>query len=894
MKKTLLLLVAALVSATAWAGVYNFNSTTGELKLLSGEFNKSNKWGNDVTASAVKSVTAAAGVSFTGDCDELFYNFTNCESMDLNNVNTANATSMVRLFRNCSSLASLDLSGWNNASVWNMSNMFRGCSGLTSLNLSGFNTENVTSMSSMFYGCSSLTTLDLSAFNTAQVTTMGYMFKDCSSLTMLDLSSFNTALVTNMNYMFDGCSSLTTIYAGSGWNTTNVESSDDMFAGCTALVGGMGTVWTSRRIDKTYARIDRGTSERGYLTGVFALTLPEGVTAAPAATLTHGEVSLYAAGTSVNLSYSGTVPEGTSPVYSVNGTAIVGSTFEMPFEDVTVAITGYQTRYTYDSATGALALLWGEFNSAYKWGGDVVASAVTSVTATDEVIFTGDCSSLFDGFDHCVSMDLSNVITAHVTDMSSMFNGCSALTTIYAGTRWSTAKVTSSAGMFAGCTALVGGKGTTYDSGHVDKEYARFDKGTSEPGYLTGVFTLTLPENVTASPAPTLMHGDVSLYAAGTTVTLSYNGTVPEGAHLVYLVNGTAIAGNTFEMPFEDVTVTTDIGRRYTFNEDTGVLTLLRGEFNYANKWGDDVPSSAVKSVTATSAVSFTGDCSWLFYRFTNCLSIDLHNVNTDSVTNMSHMFDGCQSLTSLDVSGWNTASVTQMSSVFQGCSSLTSLDLSGWNTVKVTDMGSMFVNCSGLTSLDVSGWNTAKVTNMSNMFSSSGLTSLDLSAWNTAQVTNMNNMFFCSQLTSLDLSNWNTAKVTDMGFMFEYSGYLTTIYVSTRWSTANVTSSEGMFHGCSILVGGKGTALDANHVDKEYARIDGGPDNPGYFTQGYQRGDINHDGKVDVSDVNIIINIMLGKTQASSYPGNPDLNNDNKVDVTDVNAVINIMLGKE
>ena len=59
-------------------------------------------------------------------------------------------------------------------------------------------------------------------------------------------------------------------------------------------------------------------------------------------------------------------------------------------------------------------------------------------------------------------------------------------------------------------------------------------------------------------------------------------------------------------------------------------------------------------------------------------------------------------------------------------------------------------------------------------------------------------------------------------------------------------------------------------------------------------RGDINVDGKVDVSDVNIIINIMLGKAQASSYPGNPDLNNDNKVDVTDVNAVINIMLGKE
>ena len=60
-----------------------------------------------------------------------------------------------------------------------------------------------------------------------------------------------------------------------------------------------------------------------------------------------------------------------------------------------------------------------------------------------------------------------------------------------------------------------------------------------------------------------------------------------------------------------------------------------------------------------------------------------------------------------------------------------------------------------------------------------------------------------------------------------------------------------------------------------------------------YPDGDINGDNTVDVSDVNITINIMLGKVQASSYPGNPDLNGDGRVDVSDVNKVINIMLGK-
>ena len=54
--------------------------------------------------------------------------------------------------------------------------------------------------------------------------------------------------------------------------------------------------------------------------------------------------------------------------------------------------------------------------------------------------------------------------------------------------------------------------------------------------------------------------------------------------------------------------------------------------------------------------------------------------------------------------------------------------------------------------------------------------------------------------------------------------------------------------------------------------------------------GDLNGDGKVDVSDVNIVINMMLGKNATTPEA---DMNGDNKVDVSDVNAIINLMLGK-
>lgn len=55
--------------------------------------------------------------------------------------------------------------------------------------------------------------------------------------------------------------------------------------------------------------------------------------------------------------------------------------------------------------------------------------------------------------------------------------------------------------------------------------------------------------------------------------------------------------------------------------------------------------------------------------------------------------------------------------------------------------------------------------------------------------------------------------------------------------------------------------------------------------------GDVNGDGKVDVADINSVINIILENEQPDSFAGNPDVNNDGKVDVADINAIINIIL---
>jgi hypothetical protein len=54
--------------------------------------------------------------------------------------------------------------------------------------------------------------------------------------------------------------------------------------------------------------------------------------------------------------------------------------------------------------------------------------------------------------------------------------------------------------------------------------------------------------------------------------------------------------------------------------------------------------------------------------------------------------------------------------------------------------------------------------------------------------------------------------------------------------------------------------------------------------------GDVNGDGRVNVSDVSALINMILGLTTMDNYRA--DVNGDGRVNVSDVSALINIILG--
>ena len=406
--------------------------------------------------------------------------------------------------------------------------------------------------------------------------------------------------------------------------------------------------------------------------------------------------------------------------------------------------------------------------------------------------------SMFEKCSALTSLDLTNFNTANVTDMSNMFYECSTLTTIYTSDKFVTIQVTADWGMFYSCNKLIGA--IKYD-GNNNKDYANYETGYFTPkggfpGYAkfdegTGTLTFT--------SGPSKPEGAYDLYAG-----IYYPGW--------YYTQKEKIKTVVFDASFANARPTSC----YYWFSGCNNLTEIKGieNLNTENVTNMSYMFVKCKALTSLDLSNFNTekvtDMQGMFKECSDLTSLDLSNFNTEKVTDMRGMFWECSNLTSLNLSRLNTENVTAMNGMFYGCTKLESLDLSKFNTAKVTKMNQMFYNCNALTSLDLTNFNTAEVMKMDNMFRScSALTSLDLSNFNTAKVEDMNYMFYnCNELTSLDLTSFNTAEVTDMSNMFGSCFALTSLDLSS-FNTAKVTNMSNMFRLCKAL-----TLLDISNFN--------------------------------------------------------------------------------
>ena len=105
------------------------------------------------------------------------------------------------------------------------------------------------------------------------------------------------------------------------------------------------------------------------------------------------------------------------------------------------------------------------------------------------------------------------------------------------------------------------------------------------------------------------------------------------------------------------------------------------------------------------------------------------------NITDLSHMFNGCDLITSIEILPFDTTNIINMEYLFNCCKDLEKLTntLADWNISNVNNIKYMFARCSSLVNIpDISNWDTSNINNMNGLFYACfSLESLpDISKW--------------------------------------------------------------------------------------------------------------------------------------------------------------------
>ena len=400
-----------------------------------------------------------------------------------------------------------------------------------------------------------------------------------------------------------------------------------------------------------------------------------------------------------------------------------------------------------------------------------------------------DMSRMFQNCYDLTSLDVSNFNTSKVTDMCCMFVGCHKLTSLNVS-KFNTTEVTDMRDMFEDCYALTSLDLTNFDTGKVkDMLFMFYGCSALTTIYASNKF---VTDKVTDNGSK-MFYGCKNLKGYDDSkIDYNYANCGTDG----YFTPGCAYA------KFDNATGTLKF--RYKGVKPEGAYGLNEGRnLPDWNNLGTNVKKVVFDASFASARPT---NCYGWFKDFTNLTTIEgFEYLNTENVTNMTGVFNGCSALTSLDLTNFNTAKVTDMKLLFANCSALESLDLSMFNTENVTSMPSMFNGATNLKTLNVSNFNTEKVNNMGHMFAN------------------------CPNLTSLDLSSFNTKGVEYVDNIFKNCSNLTTIYASENFAFGSgLKNGADMFLGCDKLKGfieyNKNTDTDKNN--SKFANY-----KTGYFT---------------------------------------------------------------
>ncbi len=358
----------------------------------------------------------------------------------------------------------------------------------------------------------------------------------------------------------------------------------------------------------------------------------------------------------------------------------------------------------------------------------------------------------------------------------------------------------------------------------------------------------------------------------------------------------------------------------------------------------------------STFDTSKTTSMTALFNGCTSLKEIDLSSFNTTSVSSIRLMFQNCTSLESVDLSSFDTSNVSDLRNLFYGCTSLTGLDLSMLEIADGAQTGNMFYDCKALKSLKISSTfgkiNSNACTGVGTAaapcrvyapegFSFGTDTSGESFKWKGGYFKlGIDPTISVADVTAYTGVNAEASLSMTIGHD-DYTGYQFDIVLPQGMSLVKTQSGfkyklSSRFNGdgvsCAIHQQGDGSyraiCYSTNHktisgtegVLITFPVVADETVAAGTYT-GHIRnftlndignnsihvpdveftlsvldaatGDVNHDGCVDISDVLLTVDYILGKNPANYIPSDGDINHDGEINISDVLSIVDIILGQ-
>ena len=720
------------------------------------------------------------------DCEQL-------QSVGLYNFKGSSIISMNYVFSNCISLYIIDLSYLKLSSVIYMNNMFSGC---TSLEVLDFSLSEIGSslvnLGKMFYGCSSLVYLDLSNLITTSTTHMEQMFSGCTSLTYLDISNFNMEQIMNANSMFENVKSLKYInlYKTKDYNdyiskselnnlveltvcqTEQILKKKDVINKCCKYDFFEEECQDTNYIeiyygeDVIYMEEEFGNDQRKNIDYIYK----------DHEYFHESEKLNIEKNTKVEIHFKEALEslagffcfddENAKKIVSIDLSYLNTSNLK----DISSMFSGCRSLQSVNFLYFNTSLVT-NMNSLFEG-----CAQLESVDLSEfKTSLVSNMSKIFSGCSKLTSVNLYNFDTSSVVDMNNMFYGCSSIQSLDLS-NFDTKKVTNFDSIFSGCTNLKVLDISNFNIKTDDNVNNMFDDITK----LRYINLYHVEENDKFPDSDLLIFQDISV-CQNVNKRIVKSDSIIERCCYFNIETDTCDNSNYIIVTFGEEDINYERGIEYGAvdgfykNIRQGKIDFIIDKTDNNKKYNTSVKLNLKENtkieIYLTNITSLQGFFNSDYdENAKQIISIDLSHLDGSSITDMSLMFKGCESLLSVNFSNFNTSSLTKLNSMFEGCEYIESIDLSYLNTSLVTDMNSLFYGCSQLKYVYLSNINTSKVENMKFMFwGCSSLISIDLSYFNTSSLTEIDSMFSgCSSLKVLDISNFNLNNITSNKSLFK------------------------------------------------------------------------------------------------------------------------------